>query len=66
MSGKGMDWDRMEAVLLGVESDEEWLHFSRASTPDYMWEHRQNMYESEEEDLDSYDFGTDYSVGDEV
>jgi len=40
-------WSGMEEFLKGEESDEQWLHFVSNTTPDYMWEHRQNMYETE-------------------
>lgn len=38
-------WSGMEKILTG-EKQEEWLHFTSQSTPDYVWEHRQNMYEA--------------------
>lgn len=48
-----MDWDRMEEILLGqdysFEENDERIEFHMPSTPDYIWEHRQNSYEAEQE-----------------
>lgn len=40
------DWDGFERFLNGDEST-EWVHFTMQDTPDYMWEHTQNRYESQ-------------------
>jgi len=40
-----IEWDGIELMLTG-DKPEEWLHFVTQDTPSYVWEHRQNIYES--------------------
>lgn len=43
------DWNGFEQVLQGKETSEEWIHFTAKNTPDYMYEHWQNKYETKQQ-----------------
>jgi len=43
------EWNGIE-LMLGNQEDDTWLHFITQETPDFMYEHWQNMYEAENQD----------------
>lgn len=53
------DWDGFERFLSG-DGSEEWIHMTMQDSPDYMWEHSQNRYESQyENQVESYSATTE-------
>lgn len=55
-----IDWDGMEVILNGGST--EFMHFVGQETPDYMYEHWQNMHEAENQDyfVDVLNYSEEY------
>jgi hypothetical protein len=48
MSASEDEWlDGMEEFLVEDDNPDTWIHFVTYDTPDYIFEHWQNIYESE-------------------